>query len=117
METPAVHSRLIDPDLAAQRAAILRALGNPVRLRIVASLAGSRELTVSELSQALDAPQSSISRQLAWLRLHDLVAARIQGGFHYYSLAMPQLVVLLGCLEQCCPSTGADESTDAGDVN
>lgn len=117
METRATNSRLIDPDFAAQRAGILRALGNPVRLRIVASLAGPRELSVGELCRTLDVPQSSISRQLSWLRLNELVTVRIEGGFHYYTLAMPQLVVLLGCLEQCCRATGEQDSNDAGDVN
>jgi ArsR family transcriptional regulator len=92
---------LTQPELAEKRAMILRALGNPVRLRIIACLADSGEQTVSGLCQALGLPQSSVSRQLSWLRLHQLVESRSQGGFHYYTIAKPQLIVLLDCLKQC----------------
>ncbi len=70
----AKHS-LIDPDFAEQRAGILRALGNPVRLRIIACLAAN-ELCVGTLCDLLNIPQSSISRQLGWLRLNELVSVR-----------------------------------------
>jgi ArsR family transcriptional regulator len=92
---------LTDPEFAERRAAILRALGNPVRLRIIASLAGAGELCVGSLSERLAIPQSSVSRQLGWLRLNELVAVRGEGGFRYYQLAIPQLVTLLECLESC----------------
>jgi ArsR family transcriptional regulator len=101
-------SKLIDRELAEQRANILKALGNPVRLRIVAYLSGSGETTVGALAEALALPQSSISRQLAWLRLHELVEVRRDGAFSYYSITMPQLTTLLGCLENCCRHNPAD---------
>ncbi len=108
---------LTDPEMAAQRAGILRALGNPVRLRIVACLVGSGEQAVGALRDTLQLPQSSISRQLSWLRLHELVTVRRDGGFSYYSVAIPQLAVLLGCLEQCCTEQPAEDHESPGDVN
>ena len=101
-------SKLIDPELAEQRAEVLKALGNPARLRIVAYLSGAGETTVGALAEALEMPQSSISRQLAWLRLNELVEVRRDGVFSYYSIAMPQLSTLLGCLENCCRHDPAD---------
>jgi DNA-binding transcriptional ArsR family regulator len=101
MTTGARSNRLLDPEFAAQRAAVLRALGNPVRLRIVALLIDSGEATVGAMAEALELPQSSISRQLAWLRLNELVGVRREGPFSYYSIAIPQLAELLGCLESC----------------
>lgn len=108
---------LTDPELAANRAGILRALGNPVRLRIVACLVASGEQSVGSLCDTLGLPQSSISRQLSWLRLHELVMVRRESGFSYYSVAMPQLAVLLGCLEQCCTEHRADDHESPGDVH
>jgi ArsR family transcriptional regulator len=101
-------NKLINPEFAEKRAEILKALGNPVRLRIVAYLSGSGETTVGALAEALEMPQSSISRQLAWLRLHELVEVRRDGAFSYYSITMPQLSTLLGCLEKCCRHDPAD---------
>jgi ArsR family transcriptional regulator len=99
--TNQTNRSLTDPEFAERRAAILRALGNPVRLRIIASLAGTDEMCVGTLSERLSIPQSSVSRQLGWLRLNELVAVRSEGGFRYYQLAIPQLVTLLQCLENC----------------
>jgi DNA-binding transcriptional ArsR family regulator len=107
----AKHS-LIDPEFAEQRAGVLRALGNPVRLRIIACLAGDSELCVGRLCDLLGLPQSSISRQLGWLRLNELVSVRSDGGFRYYTLAIPQLVNLLQCLENCGSGIKATDSTD-----
>lgn len=107
-------SPLLDREFATQRADVLRALGNPARLRIVALLCGSGETTVGALAHALELPQSSISRQLAWLRLHELVDVRKDGSFSYYYIAIPQLATLLGCLETCCRGNGGGSSTDEG---
>jgi DNA-binding transcriptional ArsR family regulator len=108
------QNKLIDSEFAEERAGILRALGNPVRLRIVAMLSNDGETTVDSLSKTLGLPQSSISRQLSWLRLNELVEVRREGSFSYYSIAMPQLSVLLGCLENCCRGNDGTESTDTG---
>jgi ArsR family transcriptional regulator len=114
MTSKSTPSRLLDSEFAAQRAGILRALGNPARLRIVALLCGAGETTVGALADALDLPQSSISRQLAWLRLHELVDVRRDGAFSYYSITMPQLATLLGCLENCCRGDGDGPTSETG---
>jgi DNA-binding transcriptional ArsR family regulator len=93
--------KLIEPELAEHRAAILKALGNPVRLRIVACLCARGELPVGDLADSLGLPQSTISRQLSWLRLAGLVGARSERGYRHYSIAMPQVRTLLQCLADC----------------
>lgn len=92
---------LQDKELAERRAALLGALGHPVRLRLVAALCGGEERTVTELRELLDVPQPTASRQLSWLRLHGLVQARHAGGFRWYSLTLPQLANLMDCLANC----------------
>ncbi len=69
-------------------AAWLKALGDPMRLRIAALLAHG-ELCVCHLIAALDAPQPTVSRQLAVLRHAGVVTARRAGGWSYYALAAP----------------------------
>lgn len=98
---PHTGSRLIDPELAEHRAGILKALGNPVRLRIMACLCGEGEMAVGALSDRLDVPQSTISRQLNWLRLAGLVGARAEHGYRHYSIAMEPVKNLMQCLANC----------------
>jgi ArsR family transcriptional regulator len=111
-----LEHRLTDPELAAHRASILKALGNPVRLRITAWICAQGEATVGSLADKLELPQSTISRQLSWLRLHGLVEVRQENAFHHYSLAMPQLATLLQCLEGCDRRHDSDESSDGEDM-
>ncbi len=89
-----------DRTLVEHRAGILRALGNPVRLRLIAVLC-DRDCTVGELIARVELPQSSVSRQLAWLRLHGLVTDHIHGRQRTYRLAIPEVVNLVRCLARC----------------
>jgi len=94
-------SLLIDPALADERAGILRALGNPARLRMTAFLCSYGEKTVGDMAEALSLPQSTVSRQLAWLKMHEMVSVRADGNHRYYSIRLPQLRTLLECLQGC----------------
>jgi ArsR family transcriptional regulator, arsenate/arsenite/antimonite-responsive transcriptional repressor len=67
-------------------AAMLRALGDESRLRIVALL-GQGELCVCHLHTALARSQPHVSRHLAVLRAAGLVEARRQGSWVHYRLA------------------------------
>ena len=95
-----IRALVSDPERIEHRAAILRALGNPVRLQIVATLCEG-EHTVGDISDWLEQPQSSISRQLSWLRLHKVVQERVDGRYRWYRLAIPEVVDLVGCLARC----------------
>jgi ArsR family transcriptional regulator len=83
---------------AAELAEILKGLGHPLRLRIVAAVA-QQGRSVTELARDLAAPQAIVSQQLRILRMHRLVAVDRQGGRAHYSLAEPRLRKLLACLE------------------
>ena len=82
-------------------AEVLKALGHPVRLRLVHCLAETGERSVGDLCRTLDVAQSVVSQQLSILRLQGVVRVRRDGGFGYYSLAMPQVRDLLSCVMQC----------------
>jgi ArsR family transcriptional regulator len=62
---------------------LFRALGDPVRLRLVHLLA-VEELSVGELVRILDLPQSSVSRHLSVLREQGLLSSRPAGPATYY---------------------------------
>jgi ArsR family transcriptional regulator len=83
---------------------LLRALGERVRLRIL-SLIGDTELCVCFFVQALDIPQPTISRHLAYLRREDVVAARREGLWMHYRIVVPEnpqvANVLRSTLEWC----------------
>lgn len=76
------------------KADLFKALGHPVRIRILEHLRQD-EHTVSELQQKLDIEMSSVSQQLAILRGRQLVAGRKVGTSVVYSTVDPQVFDLL----------------------
>jgi len=67
---------------------LLRALGERVRLRIL-NLIGDQELCVCFFVEALQLPQPTISRHLAYLRREGVVAARREGLWMHYRVIVP----------------------------
>src|SRR5262245_44997728 len=82
---PPQSSRPLDvlqSDVCADR---LKALGEPLRLRIV-DLLRNGELTVGDISEKLDTELVTISHHLQILKNADLVTPRRDGRFIYYGL-------------------------------
>ena len=69
-------------------AKLFKALSDETRLRIFALL-NHGELCVCDLMEALQLPQSTLTRHLAHLRNAGLVDGRRQGGGKYYRLTEP----------------------------
>jgi DNA-binding transcriptional ArsR family regulator len=90
-----------EPVRAEHVASILKALGHPLRIRIISVLVSDGTCHVGGLAEQLGAPQSIISQHLRILRMQRLVTAARRDGFAWYELAEPQLVQLLACLEGC----------------
>ena len=76
------------------KAESLRTLGHPVRIRIL-ELRSEGDLAVHELRARIDIEASSLSQQLAVLRLAGLVTQSRQRGEVVYSLALPEVRDLL----------------------
>src|SRR5262245_15270009 len=76
------------------KAELFKALGHPVRIRILELLRVS-ERTVSELQAQLEIEASSVSQQLAVLRARQLVVGRREGTSVSYSVTDPQVFDLL----------------------
>ena len=82
---------------------LFKAFADPVRLRLMSLLADG-EVCVCHLHEALDLPQSTVSRHLAYLRKRGLVIGRKEGLWVHYRLAKPvgeQHRNLLGSVGVC----------------
>jgi ArsR family transcriptional regulator len=78
----------------ALKAEFFRALGHPVRVRLLQLLRGG-ERTVGALQAALDLDSSGTSQQLAVLRKQGLVESRREGSCVYYSVKDRRTLELL----------------------
>ena len=82
---------------------LFKAFAEPVRLRLL-NLLASGEVCVCHLHEALELPQSTVSRHLAYLRRRGLVVGRKEGLWVHYRLAKPAGELhrtLIGCLRAC----------------
>jgi ArsR family transcriptional regulator len=73
--------------------ACFHALSDLLRLKVL-ELLRSRELCVCELCKQLDVSQSKLSFHLKTLKEAGLIRGHQQGRWIYYSLNLPQFVVL-----------------------
>lgn len=76
------------------KAELFKALGHPVRIRIL-ELLREGEQSVSDLSEALAIEMSTVSQHLAILRGKGLVSGRKQGTTVYYTVVDRQVFDLL----------------------
>jgi DNA-binding transcriptional ArsR family regulator len=86
-------------DSARDAAEFLKALAHESRLLILCLLAEG-EKSVSELEALLSQRQSTVSQQLARLRLEGLVLSRREGKSIYYSLANDDVRTILAAVHQ-----------------
>ena len=68
-------------------AQILKALSDPIRLRIILLLQSEGELCVCDLMAVLKLPQSTVSRHLAYLKRSCWVDTRREGVWMHYQLS------------------------------
>ena len=87
------------PDIPRLKAEFFKALSHPLRIRVLELLVeGDR--TVSELQEALEVEQSSLSQQLAVLRRAGFVVSRRDGPRVSYALADERTAELLRVARQ-----------------
>jgi ArsR family transcriptional regulator len=72
----------------ATPAGLFKACADPVRLRLLNLLAAG-EVCVCHLHEALELPQPTVSRHLAYLRRAGLVSGRKDGLWVHYRLSQP----------------------------
>jgi DNA-binding transcriptional ArsR family regulator len=91
---------------AREASEFLKALGHESRLMILCDLLHG-EKSVGELEALLARRQSSVSQQLARLRLEGLVSARRDGKTIYYSIASDKARSIIGALYDSFCKPGA----------
>ena len=78
----------------------LKALGHPMRLKLLCMIAREEEPCVSELWTCLDQPQPVISQHLAVLKDKGIVQSEVKGNKRIYSITDPfvqDLVATIDC--------------------
>ncbi|MFI7296700.1 ArsR/SmtB family transcription factor [Streptomyces sp. NPDC050121] len=98
---PGLASAPMDEDQAAELAKVFKALGDPVRLRLLSMIASrgeGGEVCVCELTPAFDLSQPTISHHLKLLRQAGLIDCERRGTWVYYWVlpaALDRLAVFL----------------------
>lgn len=89
---------------AAEAAQLLKLIANEKRLMILCRLVAQREMSVGELSGAVELSQSALSQHLALMREEGLVDTRRQAQTVFYRVADPNARRILKLLKNIyCP--------------
>jgi ArsR family transcriptional regulator len=102
-------------DIPRLKAEFFKALGHPVRIRVL-ELLSERDRSVSELLEHVDVEQPYLSQQLGVLRRAGFVVGRRDGSNVVYALADPRVAELLAVSRQMLIdmlTAGRDELTRA----
>jgi DNA-binding transcriptional ArsR family regulator len=83
----------LSPEALAQVAAYFQALSEPARLRLL-NLLREKTRSVGELAEATGYSAANVSRHLALLAQHGVLAREVQGTSVYYSIADPAVYEL-----------------------
>ena len=83
----------LSPDALAQVAAYFQALSEPARLRLL-NLLRDGERSVGELAEATGQSAANVSRHLALLAQHGLLAREVRGTSVFYAIADPAVYEL-----------------------
>ncbi len=89
---------------------LFRALADDTRLRLLALLAAG-DVCVCHLHGALELPQPTVSRHLAYLRRAGLVSARRDGLWMHYRIEMPASPAAAKVLKAALEAVGAAQAT------
>ena len=79
-------------------AALLKAMGHPIRLEILCRLQGG-ELSVGELQATVQTTNGNISQHLAILRNQGIIACRREANFIYNRISDPRVIALMASLQ------------------
>ena len=110
MPAHALRRRALPSDIAqlerkaAEAARLLKLLANENRLLILCRLVLVREMSVSDLADAVGLSQSALSQHLAKMREDGLLATRREAQTVFYRIADPNAARLLALLKNIyCP--------------
>lgn len=90
---------MTDPQLYKLHASICHTLAHPKRLEIIDQLR-LREMSVTELAEALGISQANLSQHLAIMRQKGIVTTRREGLSIYYRLSNPKITQACDLMRQ-----------------
>lgn len=77
----------------------LKAMGHPLRLKILCILAGAEEASVQDLVERVGTSQSNISQHLSILREKGILDSRKDANKVYYRIRDVKIVQLMGAMK------------------
>ena len=94
---------MVDKNFVKERnfsdeAEILKVLGHPIRLKIVAGLC-SQECNVKHIWECLGLPQATVSQHLALLKNKRVIEGRREGVEVHYSVVNPMVIKIIGIIQ------------------
>lgn len=84
--------------LAETRARVIKSLAHPTRMFMVSLLAAG-DLSVGDLTEAVGADVSTVSKHLSLLRNAGILADRKEGNKVLYSLRCPCIMQFIHCID------------------
>ncbi len=99
---------LVSPDDAVLTADALKAMGHPLRWRILCAL-GDKEITVGELAKQIGTTQSNMSQHLDPLRNKRILVSRKEANRMYYRVRNEALLELIGSMRSVLCETNLKE--------
>jgi len=101
METE-IKYKEIRPDTIVDATEMLKAIANPLRIRILSLLYYAREMSVTDIQNELETEQSLLSHNLRIMKDRGILAIRKLGKNCYYSLKHKKLYQVVECVSECC---------------
>jgi len=94
---------MVDKNFVKERnfideAEILKVLGHPIRLKIVAGLC-SQECNVKHIWECLGLPQATVSQHLALLKNKGVIEGKRDGVEVHYSVVNPMVKKIIGIIQ------------------
>jgi ArsR family transcriptional regulator len=113
---PGLAAGPLDEAWAAELARVFKALGDPVRLRLLSMIASRRggEVCVCEMTPAFELSQPTISHHLRLLRQAGLIDCERRGTWVYY-WALPEALARLSALLQAPAAPATAEGSRVRD--
>jgi len=90
---------MVDRQLYKLHAGICHTLANPKRLEIIDKLR-DQELSVTELTEALEISQANLSQHLSLMRQRGIVTTRREGLNIFYKLSNPKIIKACDLMRQ-----------------
>lgn len=99
MTGPSMESKEFDKTRKFDdEAEVLKVLGHPVRLKIVAGLC-AKECNVKHIWECLGLPQATVSQHLALLKNKGIIEGKRDGVEVHYSVVHPLAIRIIGILQ------------------